>query len=350
MPRATKILVWFLLWTAVGLFFSTQLILIERVLYQQRSSWIYSVMGVLPKWWLWFLVTPLILAMSRRFPVNRDNWLSRMAIHLAAGGVLSLVLVAAYAAIAHSLGWELRTARTYQGRFLFLFTIDYHWNLLTYGLVIAVMQAASYYRDLKERDARLAQAQLQVLKSQLHPHFLFNALHATMALVRKDPPAAEKMIVRLGELLRATLDNSGHIEVPLRQEIHFIEQYLDIERTRFADRLTVDWQIEPQTLDLQVPNMILHPLVENAVKHGISPRATPGRIQVSAAFENGRLKLQVTDDGVGAAQAPLREGIGLSNTRARLKQLYGERQKLELDAGSQGGFTVRMELPALQGT
>jgi two-component system, LytTR family, sensor kinase len=350
MSRPQKVLLWFLLWTAVGLFFSTQLILIDRYLYQRKVSWADSVIGVLPKWYLWFLLTPVMLWMSRRFPIDRGRWVPRTALHLLASAILGLLVVAGYAFIAHYGNWDLGGPRGYQGKFLFFLSINYHWDMLTYGLVVAISQAAAYYRDLQERDARLAQAQLQALKSQLHPHFLFNALHATMVLVRKDPPAAEKMIVRLGELLRATLDNSGRVEVPLRQEIHFIEQYLDIERTRFADRLTVEWNIDAQALELLVPNMILQPLVENAVRHGISPRATPGLIQVRATLQNGRLKLEVQDNGVGSSSDSVKEGIGLSNTRARLKQLYGERQKFELAAPSTGGFTVRMELPVLVAT
>ena len=347
MRRPAKLLLWFLLWTAVGLFFSTQLILIEYHLYQRRVSLVESAIGVLPKWYIWFLLTPVILWISHRFPLDRAHWVSRSALHLMAGAVLSLIVVAGYALVAELAGWNLGATRGYQGKFLFFLSIYYHWDLLTYGLVVAISQAAGYYRDLQERDARLAQAQLNALRSQLHPHFLFNALHAAMTLVRKDPPAAERMIVRLAELLRATLDNSGQLEVPLRQEVHFIEQYLDIERTRFADRLSVEWNIDAQTLELLVPHLILQPLVENAVKHGISPRATPGLIQVRAAVENGRLQLEVNDNGVGASGSLVKEGIGLSNTRARLRQLYGDRQRFELAAPPTGGFTVRIQLPVL---
>jgi two-component system LytT family sensor kinase len=325
MSRPQKVLLWFLLWTAVGLFFSTQLILIDRYLYQRRASWTESVIGVLPKWYLWFLLTPVMLWMSRRFPIDRGRWVSRTAIHFLASAILSLLVVGGYALIAHYGNWDLDGARGYSGKFLFFLSVNYHWDMLTYGLVVAISQAAAYYRDLQERDARLAQAQLQALKSQLHPHFLFNALHATMALVRKDPPAS---------------CCAPHSITAAMSKCHCGRRSVSSNRTS-----TSRGRALPTVSPSNGTSML-----RLSVRHGISPRATPGLIQVRAALENGRLKLEVQDNGVGSSASAVKEGIGLSNTRARLKPLYGERQKFELAAPAGGGCTVRMELPVLVAT
>src|SRR5262249_32977164 len=148
-------------------------------------------------------------------------------------------------------------------------------------------------------EARLAQAQLQALKSQLHPHFFFNTLHAISSLMRKDIEAADRMLTRLSDLLRLTLENVGAQETTLRQELDFLEGYLEIEQTRCRDRLQVKIEIEPETLDARVPNLILQPLVENAVRHGVAPRAAPGRIEISARRVGGKLEMQVRDNGAG---------------------------------------------------
>ncbi len=346
MHRAvSRVLAWFALWTGIGLFFSTQLYLINAALYRRRIDWAEAVIGTLPEWWLWFLLTPAVLWMARRFRFERAMWWPAAIVHLIAGCLLSILLLALFAALCQSMGWAISGNPTFASKLWFLFSVKFHWDVLTYAMVVAVVQASDYYRKFQEREALLARAQLNVLKSQLHPHFLFNSLHATMALIRRDPPAAERMIMRLSELLRATLESSGEHEVPLKQEIRFLEQYLEIERTRFADRLNVSMEIDPQALELPVPNMILQPLVENAVKHGISPRAAKGTIVVRARRDNGHLRLEVIDDGVGLGPGPVREGIGLSNTRERLRQLYGERQKLQLFAPPEGGFTACMEIP-----
>jgi signal transduction histidine kinase len=346
MPLAKRILLWFAVWTLIGLFFSTQLAMIFATLYRVKIDWTQAVLGTLPDWWLWFLLTPVLLWLARRFRFERAMWWPALAVHFLAGGVIAAGLVLGYAWIGYSLGWNIGPYKTLEERIAFVFAVKFHWWLVTYSVVIAVTQAADYYKKYQEREARLAQAQLQALRSQLHPHFLFNALHATMALIRKDPAAAEKMIVRLSDLLRATLDAGNAHEVPLRQEIHFLEQYLEIERTRFADRLAINLDIDPKALDVPVPHMILQPLVENAVKHGIAPRSAPGSIWVRAARDNGCLRMEVTDDGVGLAKGAVKEGIGLSNTRARLRQLYGDGQKMELVAPPGGGFSARLEIPA----
>jgi LytS/YehU family sensor histidine kinase len=228
-----------------------------------------------------------------------------------------------------------------------------HSDFLTYWLLVGLSHALDYYRKYQERElkatqleARLAQAQLQALKMQLQPHFLFNTLHAISALVHKDVEAADRMITRLSEFLRITLDSVGVQEVALKTELESLDKYLEIEQVRFGSRLTVVRSVSAETLDLLVPNLILQPLVENAVRHSIAPRAAGGRIEILARRENGNLVIDVLDDGMGEREGPFREGVGLTNTRARLEALYGGMQSMDLRSEPGAGFRVRLRIPA----
>jgi len=235
-----------------------------------------------------------------------------------------------------------------------------HYNLAVYAVIVCAWHAWDYYRKFREREAqaaqlagRLAQAQLQALRMQLNPHFLFNTLNAVSSLMLKDVPAANKMISRLGELLRLTLENTQQ-EVPLQQELDFLRRYLDIERIRFGDRLQLKMDIDPATLSAAVPNLILQPLVENAVHHAIEPLEAGGKIELRAIRDNGCLVLQVSDNGPGLRphaapedEAPMdtRERIGLKNTRERLRKLYGDSQRFDLVSNAMGGVTASLSIP-----
>src|SRR5207245_153138 len=194
--------------------------------------------------------------------------------------------------------------------------------------IVSVSHTVNYYRKYQERETRaselersLSQAKLQALQMQLNPHFLFNTLHAISSLVHKDAEAADRMITRLSDLLRYALKSTESEEVPLRQELDFLSGYLEIEQTRFGDRLKVRMDIAPETLDALVPNLLLQPLVENAIRHGIEPRAKPGRIDLRSRCESGQLKLAVRDNGLGLSPgSELREGVGWCNMRARRKE------------------------------
>ncbi|MCA1557757.1 MAG: histidine kinase, partial [Acidobacteria bacterium] len=231
--------------------------------------------------------------------------------------------------------------------------------LLIYWVILGIDHALRYYTKYRERElqasqleARLAQAQLQVLKMQLHPHFLFNTLHAISTLMHRDVEAADRMIARLSDLLRLALDNEGVQEVTLKQELELLERYLEIEQTRFRDRLTVEMRIEPEVLDARVPNLILQPLVENAIQHGITPRRGQGRIEIGARRTNGTLDIYVRDDGrglAGATDETVKEGVGLSNTRARLLQLYGGHARFELRCPPEGGTLASLAIPFHEG-
>ncbi|HTH47959.1 MAG TPA: histidine kinase [Candidatus Limnocylindria bacterium] len=253
-------------------------------------------------------------------------------------------------------------------------------DLLAYGAATGLVHSVNFHRRLRERERRalvleshLARARLQMLKAQLQPHFLFNSLNAITALLRRDPRQAEATLVALSELLRLALSQSDRQEGTLREELEFVRRYLEIQQTRFGDKLRVERDIELQTLDCQVPTLVLQPLVENAIRHGIEPADTPGVVRVRAARHEGKLVLTVEDDGVGlptssgrpedpdplhparraSVDSPRAEGgrpgagtgIGLANLRNRLLTLYGARQKLELSPGATGGVIVRVEIP-----
>jgi LytS/YehU family sensor histidine kinase len=180
----------------------------------------------------------------------------------------------------------------------------------------------------------------------MNPHFLFNTLHTISALMHKDVDAADRMVMKLSDLLRLALDNTDTHEVPLTQELDFLKRYLEIEQTRFRDRLKVEMEIAPETLRARVPNLVLQPLVENAIRHGIEPHARPGKIILRAQRHDGHLELQVQDNGDGLpSNGAKREGIGTSNTRTRLQQLYGARQKFELQNLPSGGLLARVVIP-----
>jgi len=226
-------------------------------------------------------------------------------------------------------------------------------NIPIYWIIVSLVHTLSFYRRSEEREhkaleleARLADAKLQALRMQLHPHFLFNTLNAIATLIHKDPHAADEMITNLSELLRATLDTSEQ-EIPLRQELDFLGRYLEIQQVRFGERLRVEKEIDAAALDALVPTLILQPLVENAIRHGIEPNPAAGAVTIRAQLnEIGALHLTVRDSGGGLKPTDKSSsGIGLTNTRGRLQELYGNRARLVLNSEADGGFAVEMEIP-----
>jgi sensor histidine kinase YesM len=207
------------------------------------------------------------------------------------------------------------------------------------------------YKDRQTEVARLetqlARAKLEALKIPLRPHFFFNTLHAVSTLIQCDAKGANTMINRLSDLLRFSLENLDRQEVPMEQEIEFLNRYLDIERIRFGDQLSVEVEIDDEVRSAFVPTLILQPIVENAVNHGMDPSGSDGRIRLIARRNNDMLCIDVCDNGPGRAEeiAPEEGGIGLKNTRARLEQLYGSRGGLTLSSSPEGGLKVRIALP-----
>lgn len=221
-----------------------------------------------------------------------------------------------------------------------------------FQIIVAVYYGIDAYRHWQERKLtaaklaeQLSQARLQALQMQLHPHFLFNTLQTIAVLVHRDPDDAERMLARLGELLRIVLDRGESSVVPLQQELEFLQRYLAIEQIRFGSRLSVGWEVDQDILDLSVPTLILQPLVENAVRHGISSQARPGQIMVGARRKADRLELWVKDNGPGLQLDGTPQGHGLANVRARLAGLYGPAGRLQLETGADGGLTATVEIP-----
>jgi two-component system LytT family sensor kinase len=225
---------------------------------------------------------------------------------------------------------------------------------LIYWLVIGVGQGLNYYRGYRDREllasnleTRLVEAQLDALRMQLQPHFLFNTLNSISVLMRRDIDAADRMLLQLSNLLRVTLARSAEHEIKLSQELEILERYLEIEQIRFQDRLTVRRQIDPAALDALVPQLFFQPLVENAIRHGIAERETGGVIDIRAERQDGLLRLQVRDNGSGlnVARGDLIEGVGLSNTRTRLEYLYGASSRFEVCNAEEGGLIVAAAFP-----
>ena len=332
----------FLCWTSLGFFSASQVYIRYTYNSNQPTSWRQALSVAMPDWYAWAMLSPLIFAFARRFPIDRDKRWRRVFAHLGAGLLFSsLKIIVEFMVLWPLLGLPQRLPSV----------IALQQNLLVYAAIIGMHYAFAYYRQYREHEvkasqleAQLAQAQLQALKMQLHPHFLFNTLHAISTLVHKDAEAADRMIARLSDLLRLSLDNLGEQEVSLQRELEFLQRYLEIEQIRFGDRLSVQIAVAPETLEALVPNLILQPLVENAIRHGIAPHAAPGRIEIQAKRENHQLRLGVRDNGGGLPSAGPPEGVGLTNTRARLQQLYGSLAHLKL-INAERGLLVELTIP-----
>ena len=303
-------------------------------------------------WAIWLVLLPLIFAISARaHRRGLRDWRS-LALQIAAG----IAIAALHGVLLAVARWLLGYGGT---RPLIVVlraqvSLNLPSDLLRYWLIAAVYHAIAYAREVRWRDvtqARLAQtlaeARLENLEARLQPHFLFNALNTIAALIRKNPPAAAAMVGQLSELLRAALSAETGRQVTLAAELRLLEQYMAIQRTRFSDRLTFSIHTAPEALGAYVPQMILQPIVENAVRHGIGPREAPGTIEVEATRQGGTLRLVVRDDGVGygkGSPALRGNGVGLRTTRARLAHLYGERCMFDIRAASPGTI-VTIDIP-----
>ena len=338
-------------WTLLGLSFAGQNYFAASA-FGNSVSLGRSLRSALGDWYVLGVLFYPTLWVCRRFPLERHLLPRNVALHFLFGALFSIAHIVLYILVQGALN---PSAFAFQESFAFWFVRRFHGNLFYYATFVVISHALAYQRGFRERElkaseleAQLAQSQLHALKMQLQPHFLFNTLQTIAELVHEDPAVADRMITRLSDLLRMTLDNTRAHEVPLREEIDFLERYLEIERTRLGDRLTVRIEAAPETLPALVPNLILQPLVENAIRHGIAPFAAPGRITVRSARHNGTLQIEVRDTGPGLrkTQAARTEGgIGLANTQARLQQLYGPGQRIDVLNGTPEGCIVTITLP-----
>jgi len=344
------------IWTFIGIVFTLQGYFSS---YRSERPMLFTDSLYLQMTWsyLWALATPLVLWASARLPIERNNWIRSSLLHVPISILLSVFLTA-LGHISLWLYWGYRVGKPYSFANMSRFVVaNFSEGIGIYMLIALTSYAYSYYSRYREGqlrtlqlEAQLSQAQLQALKMQLHPHFLFNTLHSISALLTKDVEAARKMITRLGDFLRLTLENSGSQEVTLQQEVEFLSCYLEIERIRFQNRLVTRIDLGEQTLDAMVPNLILQPIVENAIRHGIAPRSTPGLIEISAKQIVNKLRIQVRDNGPGLSDHRtsvnlFKKGLGLANTETRLERLYGADHLFDLSNNPDGGLIVTLEIP-----
>ena len=313
----------------------------------------YLILMNLVTWVGYALWTPAIFWLGRRFRFDRQGWKIALAVHAPA----SLVITSVHMVIVGTVRYYLQGVRggdpewSYTIADAFFRTVDllvpFYWG------VIGLQHAVDYYRQARARElraarleVRLVESQLQTLQQQLHPHFLFNTLHAISSLVHRDPDKADVMIERLSDLLRITLQKVGVQEVELAQELEYLRAYLDIEQVHFGPRLRIEYRIDAAALDVLVPTLILQPLVENAIRHGLEPQVRGGCLTIEAQADGDTLSLRIRDNGIGFAKDQLRrDGLGLANTRSRLDRLYGDEAALTIRENPGGGVLVDIYLP-----
>ncbi|HEX3746161.1 MAG TPA: histidine kinase [Bryobacteraceae bacterium] len=349
----------FVFWTLIGLFMFSQALTQKLLSHDPHTgtdyflSWMVGV-------WLWCAFTPLLLWLGRRVPIDRKPYWRGVLSHLAISLLFPFVDLVAEAVILRTLHLFPDIMVSIPGTLIFLLVIGYHQSVMTYWTVLAAQCAYGWYRRYEERrrealrlelrssqlERQLAEAHLSALKMQLHPHFLFNTLNTIMVLVRQQKGReAEEMLSRLSDLLRCVLEDVQAQEVPLARELEYLQLYLSIEQVRFQDRLHVEVAADPEVLDAALPHMALQPIVENAIRHGIGRSSTAGAISITACRVNQSVEIKIQDDGPGLAPANGGGGIGLANTRARLRELYGDAASLGVENGEGGGVVATMVLP-----
>lgn len=324
--------------------------------YLLRGEGVNALFAVMLNWLLWGLLAPVIKAYDSRLPAPRSHWRLWIGAHLAFGAGLSVVYVVAAAALEYALG--LNKWNPWQAP---LALVDwYFWAVLVYAVIVGALQAIKYYRHhvrdalrIERLERRFAEARLQTLRAQLDPHFLFNALNGISADVERDPKAARRMIEHLADLLRLSLKAQAAQTVPLSEELAFLDAYVALQKMRFGERIRFDCVVAPGARSMPVPSLLLQPLVENAVRHGLGNRVAGGWIRISVAIEAASLIIRVEDDGIGLPDGWTIEqnaGIGLSATRERLMALYPSGAgSLTLHPRSGGGVVAEARLPAGQG-
>ncbi len=343
-----------LAWTLVGLLLGTQA-WVARAVRGEPIALLHTLAIWLAWSYLWALFTPVALNLLRRFPFSKPRISTHLMIHLLASIVIAILDLAAYAVVAPYVG-AMSVGINWWATFSQLFGTTVLLNLPVYWLIIGIAQAIhmmALHRERERREtelrAQLSELSLQALKAQLQPHFLFNALNTIAVLMREDVNLAHQVLLQLSRLLRRALENTSGQLISLSEEVAFLEIYLALEKVRFQERLHYQIEIADDLGAVQVPSFLLQTLVENAVRHGLAERQTQGHIIVAAQAEGESLRLTIQDNGKGL---PLsnpsllnQEGIGLSNTKARLALLYGDRAHFDIQSLSQGGTLVTILLP-----
>lgn len=307
--------------------------------------------GLMP----WAFLAPMVLALDRRIQSKRLGAGAFLAAHLFG---MILVFVPYWLTLrtisliwkCSESGWNLSQLVAYVPTTMNVFgaflSVPFVYFVILLGSAAMKQAQARQQEEIEAgRLARqLSDARLALLQRQLHPHFLFNALQAISTLLHRDPGTADKLLVRLSSLLRAMLDEASSQTLSLRTELDLTRKYVEIEQVRFGDRLRVEWSVDDSLLDIQVPSLIVLPLVDNAIRHGLSAKVGPGRLKIGATSDGSSLLLTVEDDGLGAT-VPLGPGLGIGNTRERLTTIYGEQATLSIDTSPHGGFCATIRIP-----
>jgi two-component system, LytTR family, sensor kinase len=342
------------LWCAGGLFDATQTVLFMHALGKPRTWLIFGT--ELASWLPWALATPIVISLARRYRLGRSATALTVAAHLAVFAAVSLVAEAWFAVLQMLFNpWDYPQQPTLMDATRTSLAYQIPTFLIVYALILAV----TYVLDSRERLARqmmetarlneeLSKAQLAALRRQMEPHFMFNTLNSIAGLVRDQRnEAAVNMIVGVSEFLRRATEDSHRAQVTLAEEVEYLQRYLDLQKVRFGERLQVRVDIPTELLSAQVPNLLLQPLVENAIKHGIAKRVAGGRVQVSGTRTDGNVCLSVYNDGSSLSPdwQATGTGVGLANLRTRLQILHGKDSALELRRADAGGVEVIVTLP-----
>jgi two-component system, LytTR family, sensor kinase len=347
-----NILIIFSVWTVAGLLYSAQSYF-YRVEIGQDVNWLDILIIDMPNFILWFFLMPITVFLSRQFPFSKERWALPGTVHLSAAILVSIIHSTSY--VVYRL-WIKDGVQGITGSRIYInvfSTFDY--SMLVYFIMLFVIQVMIYNKKLKDEHARsmqlqsdLVQSQLDVLKAQLQPHFLFNTLNSISVLTRENPKLADKTIHLLSDLLRYSLKHARQQFVTLEAEISFIKDYLAIEKIRFGNRLKIEIDVSPETLSINIPSLLLQPLVENAIKHGVAKKRGDGLIQIIAKKKSNYLTLQILDNGQGEGQQAHSEnnlGLGLTNMQKRLDSLYGADYNFRLENEQDKGTRVLIEIP-----
>jgi len=336
-------------WTAIGLVFALPGLSAGR-------NWRLSLLGSLAQWWSWGLVAPLIVAADRLLPSSDKQLARRILLHFLLSVPVTAAYVYVFAAMLAVVGIEQWRIVADPKTILSALRGMFLWNWLVYWLIVGAWQVYRYYGRylsselrMERLERRFSEARLHSLRMQLDPHFLFNALNTISSQVERDPRLARSMIEHLGNLLRLSLESRDRQEIPLAEELAFLEHYIAIQQIRFGDRLTIELQIDPDVRHASVPSLLLQPLVENAIRHGFSRRSSDGTVIVSARRAGRQLDIRVLDNGGGLPEGWTLEttaGLGLSLTRDRIAGLYPDgKSRLTVRRRSTGGTEVEITLP-----
>lgn len=302
--------------------------------------------------YVWGVLFFFIAAFAGKYHLDKDTWKKNLPLHIIVGIIVALLHRLFTFGLYMAINAPEKFADAFPMKFSGKIINGAFDSFLAYWFLVGLYYGYDYYTQFKSQkikaaqlETQLAKAQLSALKMQLHPHFLFNTMHSISSLMEEDVKSAQRMIAKLSDLLRITLDNAGVQTVSLKQELEFLKGYLEIQQTRFHDRLKIIYDIDDSALNAEVPNLLLQPLVENAIKHGISPVAEGGQIEISVSVSDQRLILKVIDDGKGNGDKEVSEGIGIKNIRERLEQLYADNHSMELLSENGNGFSAVIKIP-----